>query len=329
MQNKKIFVTGANGFIGNNLISYLLKKEHEVYALTRNHLNQPQHSKLHVVKGDLLDPNSYTDEFMMCDIVFHCAGFVSFSADDFDAAWEINVEGTRIIAEIALDGKKRFVHLSACAVLGFSSTDNKLLDETSNPIINKADTYAYTKNESELVIQQLVNKGLDAVIGNFTTVYGEGDNNMNSGSIIRSVKNGMFAIPPGGTSYISIIDLIEGLILLAEKGKVGERYIFNGENLTYSNLIIRIAKTIEAPIPKITIPKFTKSLAIMAAWLLNKLQKNSKKVNLITPSIIKETFGYKYFSAAKAEQELSWKPKVKLEDAVKDAVTYYEKQGLL
>lgn len=327
----KIFVTGATGFIGGNLAEKLLLDNNQVYALVRKSVDYFGKTII-LVEGDILKPETFASIIKECDIAFHCAAYISFQKKDFQKAYQVNVEGTRNILESAYQaGVKKVVHLSTCAVLGFSDTKDKIIDETSNPEISKENIYAYTKKLAEEEVKRYVEKGLNVSIANIVTVYGRGDRNLNSGTIIKSVYEGkMRIVPPGGTSFVSIDDLIKGLILLAQKGNPGERYIFCSENMEYRELVQRIANVLKVHGPKYVLPGFTYYPVLWAvkgvelfSWL------SDRKINLLTPAILKQTYGYKYFSSDKAKRELGWYPSQSLEDAVIEAFRYYKENYLL
>jgi dihydroflavonol-4-reductase len=162
-------------------------------------------------------------------------------------------------------------------------------------------------------------------------VYGQGDRKLNSGAIIKSIYEGkMRLVPPGGTSFVSVDDLLDGLILLSEKGVSGERYIFCSENMEYKILTERIAKTLGKKKPKYTLPSFSFYPALLAVKGMELFSGFAKgKVNLMTPQILRETFGYKYFCSSKAKEELGWSPSQNLEEAVSKAFHYYKEEQLI
>lgn len=350
---KKIIVTGANGFIGSNLVSHLLDQDYQVTALCRGdsgHIDL----RAEIARVDILDIYQVKNAFVDQDCVFHCAGFVGFSARDYEKAWQINVQGTKNVLQAALDAKvKKVVHLSACAVLGVSKSKNIILDETTLPEIKKSDVYAYTKMLAESEVAEFVKQGLDVSIANISTTYGAGDWNLNSGSIIKSIfSGGMRVLPPGGTSYVSVSDLVRGLELIALKGRAGERYILSTENLSFKELVQRIAKqiTVEtqyfasqsnaqsidametqsiASLQRFVLPSLALPPLIPLIGLKEQFAKSSAKVNLMTVKILKDSFGFKYFSSEKAKKELGWHPSEKLEDAVSQALKFYKKNNLL
>jgi len=174
-------------------------------------------------------------------------------------------------------------------------------------------------------------ESLNASIANIATVYGPGDRKMNSGSVIRAVARGeMRLVPTGGTSYITVDDLVTGLRLLREKGAPGERYILCNENLSYLDLAQRIAKALGRAGPTRVLPRVLYLPAVVAGFMLERIPLADRdRVALMSAQLVRESFGYKYYTSAKAERELGWRPKRTLEEAVLEAVDYYVEQGLL
>lgn len=332
MKNR-VFVTGATGFIGSNLVKKLAEMDCVVYALFRELPDKKsENKKIIYLKGDTMDVQNLNLLPDNIDTLFHCAALISFRKKDFQKAYQVNVEGTRNILEAAYkSGVKKVVYLSACAVLGYSNNEKKTLDESSNPRISKSNIYAYTKMKSEQVVQEYISKGLDVSIANIATVYGPGDRKMNSGTVIKAIyENRLRFAPPGGTSYVAVDDLVDGLILLAEKGITGERYIFCNQNLTFLNLFNRIAKVLNRSEIRFKVPRWTYIPAVSVVCVKNKIAGNSEKgINLVTPQIIKESYNYKYYSSKKARDILEWKPKKSLEEAVVAALEFYKKEGLM
>lgn len=324
---RDIFITGTSGFIGSNLVRRL-GADNRVYALLRTPVENID-DKVTIVEGDILEPGSFSAAVEKCEIVYHCAACISFKKKDFDEAYKINVEGTRNVLEAAYKGRvKKVVHLSACAVLGFSSDKNKAFDESVNPEIEKDNVYAHTKKLAEEEVQKYVQRGLDVSIANIATVYGQGDSKLNSGTIIKAVYEGtMRLVPPGGTSFVSVDDLVEGLILLADKGRPGERYIFCAENMEYLVLAQRIAKTLKVKEPRYKLPAISYYPAL---WIMKGMESVARSnSSLMTAQILKETYGYKYFNSEKARVKLGWKPSQSLETAVEKAFDYYRDNNLI
>ena len=327
----KVFITGATGFIGSNLVKRLLADGDEIYALVRKPSNLFD-ERVKLVEGDILKPESFRSSIKGCDLIFHSAVHISFEGGGFQKAYEINVEGARNVLEAAYQaGVRKVVHVSSCAALGYSGSNGEVLDESADPQISRSEIYAYTKEKAEEVVREYVKKGMDISIANPVTVYGQGDRKLNSGSIIKAIyKNKVSLATPGGTSYVSVNDLIDGLMLVAQKGRRGERYIFCSENLTFLDLFNRIAAALGRNRVRYRVPGWTYRPAIATAYVINKLSRGEEgALNLITPQIVKRSYNYKYYSSKKAKEELGWIPKESIEDAAKKALEYYLEQGLI
>jgi dihydroflavonol-4-reductase len=330
---ERVFITGAMGFIGSNLISELLSKGYRVIALIRRAPRKYlYHNNLKIIEGDILDKEYLSEVLRDIDTLFHTAAFISFALKDFHKSYKVNVIGTKNVLEVAWrNGVKKVIHLSAASVLGYTNNPKDIIDEERKFNVSKKNSYTYTKKLAEDLVMDYASKGLDVSIANIATVYGQGDRKMNSGTIIKSIyHNEVKFSPPGGTSYVSMKDLVKGLIMLSEKGKRGERYIFCTENLSYFELLNRIADCLRRNPIKCILPQWT-YFPVWGVFLLKDffLRNAADKVNILTAEIIKESYFYKYYSSNKAKKELGWQPKISLEEAVKEALNFYLKEGLI
>ena len=328
---ENILITGASGFIGSNLACNL-SKNYQIRLFMKKESTHPflENIKCEKTYGNLEDISSLKEALKGIDTVFHAAAYISFKKSDFEKGYQINVAGTRNLLDACLTaGVFKVVHLSACAVLGFSTDKDTLLSEASNPKIGKDNIYACTKKLAAAEVQNYAQEGLNVSIANIATVYGQGDRKLNSGTIIKSIyENKMKFIPPGGTSFVSADDLVEGLILLAQKGRSGERYIFCTENMEYKTLVQRIARILKLKGPRFVLPRFTYYPALLAMKGIESLSFTRVKLNLMTAPILKESYGFKYYSSRKAKEELGWKLSQSFEEAVEKAFKYY-KENLL
>ena len=177
-----------------------------------------------------------------------------------------------------------------------------------------------TKHLAEQEVERAVAGGLDAVIVNPSTMYGGGDVNRNTSAVFPGLRRGtMFAAPPGGTAVVSVDDAVTGHLLAMERGQRGRRYILSSENLTYLDVLNRIARVIGGPPVRRTIPAALEGLlaaiAAVAAAVVPSLP--------VTRHVIRFSFRYRYFSAARARAELGWEPRVPLEEAVRAAWQFF------
>lgn len=329
-----MFITGASGFIGSNLAKGLSLGGYDVVVFLRENSSHPLLEGLGIKKtiGDLNNKASIRKGLAGCRYVFHCAAKVSFNRYDYENLYRANVEGTRNILEMARAAAvEKFFHISACAVLGYTNDKARIIDEGSTYKVPKNSVYAYTKKLAEDEVVAFCQKGLRANIALPCTVYGAGDKALNSGLLIKSIYKGRLKMaPPGGTSVISVDDLVEGLNLLIEKGRDGERYIFSAENFEYLDLFNKIANVLGAKEIRYKLPNFFRYPCVITATIPEVISVFiNKKSSLLTSQIIKETFGYKYYSSKKAKLELGWQPKVDISSSIKEAFEFYKKEHLI
>lgn len=115
--NKAYLVTGGAGFLGINMVRYLLGRGHSVRSFDIEPFDYPEVSTIDAVQGDIRDPEAVREATNGMDIVVHCAAALPlYSPQEIIST---DVEGTRVLLEAALAaGIGRFVHISSTAVYG-------------------------------------------------------------------------------------------------------------------------------------------------------------------------------------------------------------------
>jgi len=240
----KIFVTGATGYIGQQLVKVLVEQQNTIHILVRDihSPNIPQPANIKIFKGDITEPLTIEPAIAGCERVFHAAGFAKLKAKDPSIFFKVNVEGTRNVLEAALKHRvKRLVFTSSGSVFGPSLKTP--LCENDPRIISFESDYDLTKHLAENLVKEYTHKGLYGVIVNPSRVYGPGLNSY-SNAINRFIAWVLFkkfvivpAIGKVRSNYSFIDDVIKGHLLAMEKGLAGERYIIGGENLSFNELV--------------------------------------------------------------------------------------------
>jgi dihydroflavonol-4-reductase len=326
---KNILVTGGTGFIGSNLSQKLLADGYNVRILRR------QDSDLSAINGidvehriaDVRDKDAVRSAIRGCDTVFHTAATVSFWRKKRDLMYDVNVLGTRNVAEAALEtGVERFVYTSSVATFGYRK-DGLPTDETTE--FNWAPLnipYKNSKYQAEGEVLKAMEKGLSAVIVNPTVVVGARDIHFHGGQMIRDVKRGL--APLYLDSWINVVyvgDVVFGHIQAAKKGRLGEKYILSGENLKTKEAFERTANIVGGLRPKIRVP-FVFARATARVCDLVSAVTNLKP--LITPELIDAAEYENPYSADKAIRELDYRI-TPFEVAVKEAYDWYVASGLI
>lgn len=155
MTSKRFLVTGGAGFMGINLVRYLLDKGHEVRSYDIAPFTYPEADRISVLHGDIRYKELHDEAFDGVDTVVHCAAALPL-ADPAEIA-STNVDGTRMLLEAALDrGIGRFIHISSTAVYGIP--DHHPLIE-SDPMIGVG-PYGEAKVQAEGICAAFRDRGL-------------------------------------------------------------------------------------------------------------------------------------------------------------------------
>jgi dihydroflavonol-4-reductase len=325
----KALITGATGFVGSNIAAALAARGDQVRVLRRatSRLDALEGVPVEHVVGDILEQDSLATAVQGCEVVFHVAAVAQYWRMGKDTVYRVNVEGTRNVMQAALKaGVKRVVHTSSVAALGYLPGGNLADESQTFPQELSWWPYGHSKYLAELEVQKAVRQGLPAVIVNPTIIIGPRDVNFVSGSLIQaSVKGQLRVVPPGGSNVVHSRDVVTGQLAAAERGRVGERYILGGENLSHWEAAMMIASITGGARPVLVLPGWTLS---PLARLVDTINGLSHRPPLVTGEQIRlggQTF---YVDISKAVRELGL-PQTPFRQAVTDAYRWYQERGLL
>jgi len=230
-----VLVTGATGLVGNNVVRMLLDRGEEVRVFVRQNADSRplQGLQIQVVRGDVRNPEAAQQAADGVDLIIHSAAIVKVGRTGLDTFRAVNVEGTRNIASLARAAGVRMVHVSSCDAVGINSLEKAADEETPFEVETKA-PYILTKLEAEQVIQEEVERGLNAVIANPSFMLGPWDWKPSSGQMLLEVARGRgWFAPHGYFSVADVRDVSTGVLAAADHGQVGRRYILSGETMSY------------------------------------------------------------------------------------------------
>lgn len=282
-----IFVTGGTGLLGSHLLFELAGKGEKVRALFRTesrkaevlktfgyYSNDPQalFDTIEWVKGDTLDYLSLAQAMKGLSLVYHVAGFVSFSGEDREKMMQVNIQGTANVVNAALEaGIDKLCYVSSIAAVGPSENGDPACEEDQWKPAKDNSAYSVSKYYAEMEVWRGIVEGLNAVIVNPSIILGPGNWGKGSSSIFPAVYNGMKFYSPGVTAYVDVRDVVKSMVLLMNSDISGQRFIVSAENLGYKDLFSMIATNFNKPLPLYKATKFILQAAWRLDWLRSKL----------------------------------------------------------
>ena len=251
-------VTGASGFLGSHIARELVSRGEDVRVLMRpSSTNRAVGDlSLEYVTGDLRDPPSLERAVAGVQYVFHVAADYRLWAKKSRDIYDSNVGGTKnLLAAAKRAAVEKFIYTSTVATIAVDRTELPT-ESTQARLDEMVGHYKRSKWMAEQEVLNAAKAGFPAVITMPTTPVGPGDwKPTPTGKIILDFLNGKM---PGyvetGLNFVGVEDCAAGHLLVAEKGKIGERYLLGSENLTLKQLLDALSRITGLPAPKLKIP---------------------------------------------------------------------------
>ncbi len=318
---EKVLITGANGFIGNTLMRYYKTQKVPVVGIDLIGNDDD------IVQGDIANPETISHLLESCDVVVHTAALVSNSIADSDM-WRVNVLATRNLIAAAEKYKvRRFVQLSSIVAYGNAAEGE--LDE-DQPVHADGGSYVLTKLASEhTVLAAQARSSLELVIIRPGDVYGPGSRPW----IIlplEAINKGQFMLPAKGEGFfrpIYIDDLVRG-IALAVSTQEASGEIFNLSCEGYISTKEFFSHHYQWKNKRGPMVVSTK-LALFAAAAATKIANLTGGVNEASTATITQLCTKSWFSIAKAERILGWKPEISFDEGIERSRMWAAEQGLI
>jgi dihydroflavonol-4-reductase len=310
----KILVTGASGFIGSRVVRQLCERGDAVKVLLRPSASRRALKGLpvEIAEGDIMIASTVYRALMGCDRLFHVAANYKMWDSDPKKVLEPSIRGTREVLEAVRrhDGMiRKVVVTSSVAAIGATSTaGGEVLDETSPWKLDESEQYVVAKRRAEEVALAAA-KDLPIVVVNPAGVFGPGDARPTpSGQLIVRYLNWSAPIPfpgsPGGISVVDVDDVARGHLLAMEKGRIGERYILGGENLSITQILRNMSEMTGLRGPGREPPK---GMAVALGWLMESWARVAGGEPEVTHKMARDFFdGAFWVKSDKAKNELGY-----------------------
>jgi dihydroflavonol-4-reductase len=317
-------VIGANGYLGSHVTRQLVNDGHDVRVMVRADANTIGIDDLRVTRfvGDIWNNDVLRQAMAGCDDVYYCVVDTRGWLKDPAPLFRTNVEGTRNVLEIAKDaGLHRFIFTSSYVTVGrkrgFVATED---DVISNRGLTP---YVRSRVQAEnLVMQYAYDQGLPAVAMCVSTTYGSGDwGRTPHGAIIAGAAFGKlpFVMKDIELEAVGIDDAARALILAAERGELGERYLISDKMISNVEVVRIAAEAAGVPAP-------AKSVPLMTSWAMAAL--GSAKARLkgtdeqLSIGSLRLMRAEAPVDCSKARRELGWQPRP-VEESIREAARFW------
>lgn len=320
-------VTGASGFLGSHIARELVSRGENVRVLMRpSSTNRAVGDlSLEYVTGDLRDPASLERAVAGVQYVFHVAADYRLWARKSRDIYDSNVGGTKnLLAAAKRAAVEKFIYTSTVATIAVDRPELPT-ESTEARLDEMVGHYKRSKWMAEQEVLNAAKAGLPAVIAMPTTPVGPGDwKPTPTGKIILDFLNGKM---PGyvetGLNFVGVEDCAAGHLLVAEKGKIGERYLLGSENLTLKQLLDALSKITSLPAPKVKIPH---GVALGVAYLNTAFSRLLGREPQIPVEGVKIARHMMFVNCDKSQRALDFRP-APVAAALERAVRWYADNG--
>jgi nucleoside-diphosphate-sugar epimerase len=320
-------VIGASGFLGSHVTRQLAASGADVRVMLRRTSSTQGIDDLDVERcyGDVFDDAALRSAIAGCDVVYYCVVDARMWLRDPAPLFRTNVDGLRHVLDAAVAADlDKFVFTSTAGALAIS--DSRVVTEDDPHNWDQGGAYIEARVAAEnLVLSYARDKGLPAVAMCVSTTYGPRDwAPTPHGSMLSLVANGKFPFYFGYSSeVVGIEDAARAMLLAAEHGRSGERYIVSDRYMSVRELHEIAATAVGRKPPRIGIPMAALRAGARANDVMARLLRRDllfayagiRMAELMSP-----------LDHGKAERELGWRPEP-VEDSIRKAALWFASRG--
>ena len=297
-----ILVTGGTGLVGSHLLFQISQKDVAVRAIYRSEdkLQQVRRifsyyskeanslfDRIEWIKADLNDISSLESAFKNIRKVYHCAAFISFDPNDFKRLVRVNETGTGNIVNLCISNNiEKLCYVSSIAALGKDPNSSEVTERTEWTGAN-VNPYALTKYLAEMEAWRGSQEGVPTVIVNPGVILGPGFWESGSGRLFKAAARGSRYYPPGGTGFIGVEDLVRMMIQLMESEVVSERFIAVSDNLTYKEVLTKLAMALQKPAPRKRLSLSLLEILWRLDWAWHLISRRKRKLSRLQVSSLR------------------------------------------
>ncbi len=321
---RKFWLAGATGFLGSHLTRLLVERGHEVTAVARGGGSVGDTT---VASLDVCDVAGVSESARGAHGAFLCVGKVSRDPAAAEELHRANVLATRqALAGLRAAGVRRVVVASTSGTIAVSEGPNHVADEESSApsaLILGLPYYRSKLYAEREALQANDPPDFEVVIVNPSLLLGPGDlRESSTGDVRKFLEREVVASPRGGLAFVDVRDAAEGMWLAFDRGRPGERYLLNAQNITVAAFFQRLSRLTGLPAPRVSLPR-SRTLAVGLTDVFSRAVRAMGGEPPVDRASIELAQLHWYCRSDKAERELGFSardPGETLRDTVCDLV---------
>lgn len=329
-----VFVTGATGLLGNNLVRQLAASGVKVRALARDGAKakmqfpdlDPQ--QVEVVVGDLNTPQSYRSHLLGATTLFHTAAYFRDSykgGKHWPDLFQTNVLGTlELLRSAYAVGVRRMVHVSSIAVLG-DNRNGLITEDMVQSNLDRVDEYYRSKIETDRGIRAFMDTHPDMHVSFVLPGWMHGPGDLGPTSAGQFILDYMAGRLPGivdaTVSVVDARDVAQVMICAAQATRNGESYLAAGHALSMGELLAAMERVSGVPAPKRAVPKALLFAVALVQETWARLTGRPVLLSLATAKVISTDYGRR-FSCEKIFKEFGIKFRA-VESTLRDEIEWF------
>lgn len=314
-----ILVTGGTGLVGSHLLYHLSLENDKIRAIYRTEKSLEKvkkifsfytndssfFEKIEWFEADITQVPAMIPAFEGVLHVYHCAAFISFNPKDYREMRKVNIHGTAIVVNLAIDAKiDKLCFVSSIAAVG-DAVGDALIDEENewNKELDNSG-YSITKFGAETEVWRASQEGIDVVIVNPGVILGSGFWNAGSGKLFSQVYNGFKYYTEGITGFVAVQDVVKPMIQLMKSDIKNERFILISENKSFKEIFFSIADGFGKKRPSKSIKPWQTAIFWRVAWIISK---TTGKESLLSKYSARSAHSISEYSSEKIQKRLDYK----------------------
>ncbi|WP_370331318.1 NAD-dependent epimerase/dehydratase family protein [Mycolicibacterium hippocampi] len=329
-----VLVIGANGYLGSHVTRRLVADGRDVRVMVRDGANTVGIDDLDGPKfarfvGDIWDDAVLRKAMTGCEVVYYCVVDTRGWLRDPAPLFHTNVEGTRNVLDIAVEpgvaeGLRKFVFTSSYVTVGrrrgHVATEADTISEAAGAGLTP---YVRSRVQAEnLVLDYARHRGLPAVAMCVSTTYGGADwGRTPHGAIIAGAAFGKLPFVMSGIELeaVGVDDAAQAMLLAAEKGRVGERYLISEKMISNAEVVRIAADAAGVAAPTRTMPLALSYAMAAVGSAKARLTGTDERLSLGSLRLMRAEAPV---DCGKAKRELGWQPRP-VEESIREAAKFW------